>query len=174
MRLFNVALISVVVAAFSATYVQAQEFFARMTGANETPAILSNGSGTFKLSLDKNTNTATYELTYSGLSSPATQAHIHFSKVHVAGGIIIWLCQTATNPSPVPNTPTCPSAGGTVTGTITANSVVAVPAQLVSAGDFDALTYALFTRSAYANVHTTNAPAGEIRGQIRESDMDQQ
>jgi CHRD domain len=98
MRLFNMMLVSIIVA-FSTAHVYAQEFVARITGVNETPAILSNGSGTFKLDLDKNTNTATYELTYSGLSAPATQAHIHFSKVHVAGGIIVWLCQTATNPS---------------------------------------------------------------------------
>jgi hypothetical protein len=37
----------------------------------------------------------------------------------------------------------------------------------VKPGDFDALTDALFSNSAYANVHTANFPAGEIRGQVR-------
>jgi hypothetical protein len=32
---------------------------------------------------------------------------------------------------------------------------------------FDAVTDALLSNSAYANVHTANFPAGEIRGQIR-------
>lgn len=53
-----------------------------------------------------------------------------------------------------------------MTGTITPSSLVAVPAQLVPAVNFDVLTEALVTKSAYANVHTTAAPAGEIRGQI--------
>ena len=68
------------------------------------------------------------------------------------------------------NTPTCPANGGTVTGTITVNSVVAVAAQLLAAGDFDALTDALDSHSAYANVHSTAGIGGEIRGQIRERD----
>jgi hypothetical protein len=158
------------IVAFPASYAGAQEFSANLRGFNENPSILSDGTGTFTLSLvrsGENSGTATYTLTYSGLSSSATQGHIHLSKVHVNGGIIVWLCQTATNPSPVANTPTCPADGGTVTGTITPSSVVPVPAQLVPAGDFEALTDGLITNSAYANVHTTNAPGGEIRGQIR-------
>jgi hypothetical protein len=174
MRRFNFAAtaFAAAIVGFSAGYARAQDFSARLTGFNETPAILSDGNGTFSLKLDRKNSTATYELTFSGLSAPVTQGHIHFSKVHVPGGIIVWLCQTATNPSPVANTPTCPAGGGTVTGTITASNVVAVPAQLVAAGDFDALTDALFTNSAYANVHTTNAPAGEIRGQIHGDDRE--
>jgi CHRD domain len=38
------------------------------------------------------------------------------------------------------------------------------------AGDFDALVKVIETLSAYVNVHTTNFPAGEIRGQIRPAD----
>jgi hypothetical protein len=155
------------------SYAHAQSFSTRMTGPNETPAIFSGASGTLQLDLDTGAKTAQYTLTYSGLSSPVTQAHIHFSKRHVAGGIIVWLCQTAANPGPA-GTPNCPSGDGTVSGTITAGSIVAVPAQLVPAGAFDVLTDALFTKSAYANVHTTNAPAGEIRGQIRSSEDDEE
>lgn len=61
-------------------------------------------------------------------------AHIHFEKVHVPGDILIWLCQTATNPGPQ-GTPICPESGGTVTGTITASSVLAIATQNVTAGD---------------------------------------
>jgi hypothetical protein len=59
-----------------------------------------------------------------------------------------------------------------VTGTITAANVLALPAQNVPAGDFDALVAALRSDSAYGNIHTTNFPGGEIRGQIEKGGRD--
>lgn len=83
------AVVAAGLVAFPLTYAHAETFSARMTGFKETPAIFSAGSGTFQLDLDTNANTARYTLTYSGLSSPVTQGHIHLSKKHVAGGIIV-------------------------------------------------------------------------------------
>jgi hypothetical protein len=148
----------------------AQEFKAQLNGFNEiggltgpTGAILTNGTGTFALHFDK--NSATYSLTYSGLTTNVTQAHIHFGKVHVAGGIFVFLCTNLGN-GPA-GTPACPPTGGTVTGTITAASILAVPGQNIPAGNFDVLVSALGFNTAYANVHTTQFPAGEIRGQVK-------
>jgi hypothetical protein len=53
-----------------------------------------------------------------------------------------------------------------VTGTLTAANVLALAGQNVPAGDFDAVADALLSDTAYVNVHTTNFPAGEIRGQL--------
>lgn len=159
---------------------KSEEFSARLNGFNvtgnlnaETGAILTDGTGTLQLALDRKSQMATYTLTYSGLTSAVTQAHIHFGKVHVPGGIMVWLCQTAAKPSPVAETPLCPTTGGSVSGTITAASVIAISGQNVPAGDFDAFTDALGSHTAYANVHTVNFPAGEIRGQVRKSEKDQ-
>jgi len=161
------------IAALSGGPAHADEFSARLNGFNEvgglgageTGAILTNGNGTLRLDFDH--KTITYTLTFAELTSAATQAHIHFGKVHVAGGIMAWLCQSATKPSPTSGTPTCPAGGGTVTGTLNPASVVAISGQNVTAGDFDALSDALTSNTAYANVHTVNFPAGEIRGQVR-------
>ncbi len=160
-----------------------EEYSARLSGFNvtgglptaanpgaETGAILTDGTGTVQLDLDKKSQTATYSLTYSGLTSPVLQAHIHFGKVHTPGGIMVFFCSNLGN-GPA-GTPMCPANGGTVTGTWTAASVVAIPGQNVTAGDFDALTDALASNTAYANVHTMNFKAGEIRGQVRKSEKD--
>jgi CHRD domain len=169
--------------AYSANYApgqenrtQVQEYSAQLSGFNEVGglsgqtganpgAILTNGTGELILHLDKSNLTATYQLTYSDLTSTATMAHIHFGKVHVPGDIIIWLCQTTLKPGPA-GTPTCPEPGGTVTGTISASSVQAIPTQNVTAGDFDAFVAALESNTAYSNVHSVNFPMGEIRGQV--------
>jgi hypothetical protein len=167
------------IVAVSGSLVYAQDFSARLNGfeeigglgAGETGAVLSDGKGT--LSLDVEKNQITYKLTYSGLTD-AQQAHIHFGKLHVAGGIMAWLCQSAAKPSPIAGPPTCPATGGTVTGTLTAASVLALTGQNVTAGDFDAITDALNANTAYVNVHTAKFPAGEIRGQVRRGDRDEQ
>jgi CHRD domain len=162
--------------AFSANYASGQEYSARLNGFDElgglsdqtganSGAILTKGTGELKLHLDKSNLTATYELTYSDLTSTATMAHIHFGKVHVPGSIMIWLCQTTIQPGPA-GTPICPEPGGTVTGTITASSVQAIPSQNVTAGDFDAFVAALESNTAYSNIHSVNFPTGELRGQV--------
>jgi len=154
-------------------YVHADDFSANLSGfeeigplgGGETGAILSGATGTLRLRLDKRSRSLAYTLTYSsGLSAPVTQAHIHFGKVHVAGGIIAFLCSNLA--SPPPGTPTCPTPSGTVSGILDATSVIGPSAQNVTPGNFDALVAALTSDTAYVNVHTTNFPAGEIRGQI--------
>jgi CHRD domain len=161
--------------ALAAGSAAAQEYTAQLTGFFEigpinanTGAILTPGTG--KLRLDVDQNNATYSLTYSGLSSNVTQAHIHFGKVHVAGGIFAFLCTNLGN-GPA-GTPACPLTGGTVTGTISAASIVAVPGENIPAGDFGVLLAALGSNTAYANLHTAKFPGGEIRGQVQVPDED--
>jgi hypothetical protein len=59
-----------------------------------------------------------------------------------------------------------------VTGTLTAGNVVGPTAQNVTPGNFAALVAALESDTAYGNIHTTAFPAGEIRGQIRRGERE--
>jgi hypothetical protein len=172
-NVFAGALLGAALFVLSSAPVNAQEFSGKFSGFNEvgalnaeTGAILSEGTGTIKLKLDKSAQTITYELTYSGLSSAVLQSHIHFGRVHTPGGIMVFFCTNLGN-GPA-GTPACPATAGTVTGTITPASVVAVPGQNVVAGDFDAVTNALFAKAAYANIHTDNFKSGEVRAELRE------
>jgi len=149
-----------------------EDFHAALSGFDEvgvlgdiTGAILTDGRGTLDLRLNRVNQTLTYKLTFSGLSAPVAQAHIHFGKTHVAGGIMVFLCSNL--PNPPAGTPACPAAGGTVSGTLTAANLLALPGQNVPANNFDALEDVLETSTSYVNVHTTAFPAGEIRGEIR-------
>jgi CHRD domain len=166
--IFSVAICALIA---SALPVQADPFSTTLSGFQEigalnaaTGAILTNGQGSLQLDLDESNGMLTYTLTYSDLTTNVTQAHIHFGKLHVAGGIFVFLCSNLGN-GPA-GTPACPAAGGTVSGTITAASVLAVPGQNVTAGDFDAVVQIITSDTAYANIHTVKFPAGEIRGQI--------
>jgi CHRD domain len=144
-------------------------FHAALTGFQEVTGpgpILSEGTGTLKLKLDRRAKTLTFWLTYSNLTPDAFMSHIHFAPVHVGGSIMVWFCGGAPVTPPAGVQP-CPAGGGTVTGTITAADVQGIASQNVMAGDFDALEDALDADSAYVNVHTAAFPAGEIRGQIR-------
>jgi CHRD domain len=149
----------------------AQEFHATFSGFNEiggvgvgeTGAILSEGEGTLTLNLDNAAKTLTYTLNYSGLSSNVILAHIHFGKVHVAGGVMVFLCTNLPVPPPAPpaaTPPPCPVGGGTVSGTIHATDVVAVASQNVTAGDFDALQDALTSNTAYRKYPYDEVPGG--------------
>jgi len=166
------AILAAAVTAMSATYANAQTFHADLSGFDELSpgAVFTKGQGTLTLKLDQKLQMLTYTLTYSNLTSDVTQAHIHFGKARDVGGIFVFFCSNLGN-GPL-GTPACPVAGGTVTGTLTAGSVVS-PGQNITAGDFSIVPAALLTDTAYANVHTVKFPGGEIRGQIGEAGPNQ-
>jgi len=142
-----------------------EHFRANLVGFNEIPSILSEATGTVDLWLNRDEMTLTYKVTFSGLTSPTTQSHIHFGKIHTNGTPIVYFCTNLAPPAGVPVPPPCPNSG-TVTGVLTMADVIGIPAQNVTKGDFDAVEDALNSDTAYANVHTQNFQGGEIRGQI--------
>jgi hypothetical protein len=130
----------------------------------EVPALVSTARGSFSARLFLANGTLEYALTYNGLQGDVRQAHIHIAQPGVNGGIMVWLCGTTQNPGPA-GTQVCPQ-DGTITGTITSADVLAVNLQGIEVGNFEDFARAVIQGSAYANVHTTQWPGGEIRGQL--------
>ena len=136
----------------------------RMSGYLEVPSVSTAARGTIEVQT-RNSTSITYKLTFSGLSSNSLFAHIHFAQPGVNGGVAAFLCGGGGKPA-------CPATSGTVSGTIAAGDVLAVTApgttntQGITAGEIAELIAAIRAGVTYANVHTTQFPAGELRGQI--------
>ena len=108
---------------------QTERFSASLSGANEVPPINSAGAADFDMTIQH--GTITFSLTFSGLSSSLTLAHLHFAPSKVAGGVMIFLCGGG-------NQPACPATtSGTITGTITAANVTGPASQGIAAMDLD-------------------------------------
>ena len=135
-----------------------------LNGYEENPDISTVASGSFKASVDEDAQTITYELTYSGLEGDVLQAHIHFGKPAINGGIIVFLCSNLGN-GPA-GTPTCPQSG-TVARTVPASDIIGPVAQGIEAGNLAELVAAMRAGSTYANVHSSKWPGGEIRAQLK-------
>jgi hypothetical protein len=142
-----------------------------LRGFNEVPSIVTGAFGRFKADLRARTGEIHWELSYDRLEGAVTQAHIHVGERHTNGGVSAFLC---ANPpiTPPPGTQPCPPPPARISGTITAADVIGPAGQGVAAGEFDDLVRALKAGAAYANVHTSTFPGGEIRGQLRGDDDD--
>src|SRR5690349_15345627 len=104
----SVLLVSVLDANVSQAFLP-DSFGALLTDYEEVPPVFTDGSGLVQLKIDKERSSIFYKLSYSGLSSAVTQAHIHFGQRPVNGGIIVFLCDnTGKAPGGVP---ACPNSG---------------------------------------------------------------
>ena len=123
------------------TTATAQRFVGGMTGAQEVPANSSTGKGTCSFVTNAARTQITVNCTYSGLSSAVVGAHIHENgPVGVNGPVKFNFAFTG-------------GTSGTI-GPLTFN---------VTAQDLaDALA-----KKWYFNIHTSNFPGGEIRGQTK-------
>lgn len=147
-------------------------FTTDLSGYQETPLTLNSaGSGEFAAKVSKDGTSIAYRLTYRDLGTAVTQAHIHFGRPGLTGMIVLFLCTNLTPPAVVPTPQTCPAspaspASATVTGSLIAADVIARPDQGIEGGaaGFAEIVKALRAGAAYANVHTTLRPSGEIRG----------
>ena len=149
---------------------QARRFKTALEGIQEVGSVSTVAEGKFSAELNADGTEIAYLLEYENLEGNVTQSHIHLGQLRSNGGISIWLCQTATNPSPVATTPFCTEpTSGMVQGTITAADVVGPAGQGIAAGEFAEIVALMLKGATYANVHSSKFPGGEIRGQIRPS-----
>jgi hypothetical protein len=134
--------------------------------------VSSSATGSFQATINDAADEVHFVLTYSGLEGDVRQAHIHFGQRSVNGGISLWLCETAANPRPVgsPDVPDCPQFG-TIEFTLGADHVVGPAGQGIAAGEFEEIVAAIRAGRAYANVHSSKFPGGEVRGQINDDNQ---
>jgi CHRD domain len=125
------------------------KFTAELTGAQERPTpVKTEGEGEAKFESDG--TSVAFELTWKDLSSPAISAHIHCGGPEETGPVGVTLfAGTMGAEGEVQGSFTAPDAGNAC-GWKTLADVLG----------------AMATGDAYVNVHSTNHPGGEIRGQV--------
>jgi hypothetical protein len=137
--------------------------------SQEVPVVSSPAAkGRFSAEIDDSAQTIDYELSFSGLQAGVLMSHIHMAQPSVNGAIMVWLCGSTANPGPA-GTQACPQEG-TIRGTIRPDNIQTVTTQGIATGDFAELVAAIRNGLTYVNVHTTQSPGGEIRGQLRRGD----
>ena len=136
-----------------------------MLGYAENPDVSTVASGSFDAKLSSDGSSLHYVLSYSGLEGTVLQAHVHFGKTAVNGGISYFLCSNLGN-GPA-GTPACPQEG-TVEGDIEAAEVIGPTAQGIEVGNLAEIVDAMRAGHAYANVHSSKWPGGEIRAQLND------
>jgi hypothetical protein len=154
-------------------------FVASITHEQEvsTPPVPNEGSsGTGLFVLNDNNPAApfmTYNVSLTGLDLNGSQtptnandnvsnAHIHNAIFGQNGGVVFG--QIAPNHDTTPNDLIVTPAAGTISGKWDANEGSTTLLTLLAAGAFN--TDANGRTSLYYNVHTTDHPGGEIRGQL--------
>jgi hypothetical protein len=157
-------------------------FTAKLAGFNEAPAVVSTGTGHARLIISDDEKSIAWVLTYRDLQGSTipngvvTQAHVHVGQPNVSGGVAVFFCGGPLPQGPITR-PACP-ASGKISGTWHAEDIVGPASQGVDPTDpnnenaFARLIKAIKAGRAYANVHSTRSPSGEIRGQLVRADDD--
>ena len=131
------------------------------SGANENPPIASPGTGSIVVTVDTVALTIGFNVSFSGLTSSVTAAHIH-------------CCTVVPNSSvatAVPVLPGFPMGAGVTSGAFNASFDLTQtsfynPTFLTNNGGNAAealFLNNLIAGNTYFNIHTTNNPGGEIR-----------
>lgn len=121
-----------------------------LSGGNERPTVVNTpAKGTFNGTYDRTTKMITYNITWSGLTTPVTGMHFHnaiptatLTATEVSGNVVIGISGTGS-----PATYTSPVTG--TTRALTADEETA-----------------LLAGNWYVNIHTSQVPTGELRGNL--------
>jgi hypothetical protein len=133
-------------------------FRAHLSGGEEVPPNDSRATGQAIFKLDRAGESIDYKLIVANIQN-VTMAHIHLAPVGQNGGVVVWLYPDAPPMQLIPGR----SDGVLATGTITASDLVGA----LEDADLADLVEEMRTGNAYVNVHTSQFPGGEVRGQIR-------
>ena len=132
---------------------QSKVFNINLLSSGETPPCAlagANATGTAKVTIAADNSTVTVDVTYSGLSGPATASHIHSGTAAAPGPVVL---------------PFSPPLDSPFSKTLTSTNYVAATG---APPDFATFVTALKAGGAgYVNVHTDACKPGEIRGEVQ-------
>lgn len=148
-------------AAASASSATVIVYTTTLSGLNEVPASGSSSTGSSTISFDTLTQMLTVDVVFSGLSAPATAAHIHCCTAAGSNiGVALALVGFPAASSGTYNHLFELSNAAVYSGTFVANNGG------TASGAEAALLNGLGNNLAYVNIHTSIHPGGEIRGQV--------
>jgi uncharacterized protein YhjY with autotransporter beta-barrel domain len=139
-------------------------FFANLRGAAENPPAASPGSGFALVLFDPTFQTMSVRTSFSGLTTPTVDAHIHCCAPPTANAGVAVGFRPAAFPLGV--------TAGQFSANFDLNSAATYNPPFVTAngGTAASARTALINGTqaglAYVNIHTTRFPGGEIRGQL--------
>jgi hypothetical protein len=139
----------------SASHAEIVHFKADLKAANEVPPFETAGSGKLTATYDSSAHRLTWEGSYSGLTGPASAAHIHGpAGPSGSAGVVFWISD---------NVGQCDKGGCRFKPGVKVplGSPFHGSAQLT-----DVETSELMSGQFYINIHTDAHPAGELRGQL--------
>jgi hypothetical protein len=141
-------------------------FTTSLSGANEVPAVNTPGAGFATVFLDPTAHTLKVNVTFGGLLSPTTAAHIHCCEPLGTNAMV-----ATTTPS-FPGFPLGVTAEGYISPVFDLTAASSYNPAFITAhgGTVATAEAALITGmlggQSYLNIHTTGNPMGEIRGQL--------
>jgi len=128
-------------------------FTAALHGGNEVPGVLTGAVGTGTATLDLAAKTVTYRIDVYNMPVGTTASHFHVGAPGVAGPVVVNFTVVAGI-----------SNDFSISGTASATDLIARGAQGINS--WEDFLQALMLGNVYMNVHSTNNPGGEIRGQV--------
>jgi len=168
------AVASVLVVPAPAAHANVINFFANLSGTNERPTPVSSpGTGLAVVVLDTTAQTIEINVMFSNLTSADVAAHIHCCAPLGTNAMVATTIPTFGNfpGSTIPSFPLGVTSGTYDQTFSLLDSNFYNPAFVTAqggtvAGAEAALIAGLEAGQTYFNIHTTNFPGGEIRGQL--------
>ena len=138
-----------------ATHASAQTLTTTMTGGEEIPVISTGMVGTAEVSVDVANREVAVTLNVFNVPTATTAGHIHVGPAGIAGPVVL------NFPAGVVGR----TGDFAMTFRLGERDFVARPAQGIRT--MDDIIQAIVHGNTYVNIHTTQNPGGEIRGQLK-------
>jgi hypothetical protein len=135
---------------------------AQLSGQDEVPAVETSATGEAEFTIPAN-DTMKFRVNVTGISN-ASAAHIHMGKAGENGDVIVDLLNA-------PESKDKDTAYGMIFRGNLSDSSLTGPMQ---GKTLDDLAAAMDSGDTYVNVHTSEHPDGEIRGQLSNTDKEEQ
>ena len=165
MKLLSTSILAALSFAVSAVHADGLEFSATLSGAQEVPAVDTDASGRINARFDSGFTKVRVDVRINGLAETFAAAHLHCNRAGANGPVPFGLI----NPGPLS------FDGRRIRGVLTnadftGSDCVGATGRPIN--NIASLAFAMRDGLIYLNVHSSDVPSGELRGQLLEADND--